>query len=212
MSNHHHLHQFNWPRLCSTNGKYQVAGYSEAFPSGKLLTTSKMLWLVSILTLLSVLGASSSNSLTSEIEKLTAALQQLHGQQATASATVPSDTAAIKIITPPPPPPRQIPVVVQTTPQAQADVASLMARVLGELQAKLAIIRQEAERLEQKKKQLENQQKELNLKIANENVRHREELKSLHQAHVQIQAELEAAKKERERLERERLDKILQRN
>lgn len=164
-----------------------------------------------MLVLILTFSSARSTPLADEIEKLTAALQQLQGSQS--QATLPANTGAIKIITPPPaPPPRQIPIVVQTATAAHDDVTNLVARVLGQLQSKLSDIRKEADKLQKKRDQLETQQKELNLKIANENVRHREELKSLHKAHVQIQAELEAAKKERERLERERLDKILQRN
>jgi hypothetical protein len=100
----------------------------------------------------------------------------------------------------------------QAAPAAPPDVTQMLTKVLADLQSKLKTVLEEAKKLENKRTQLETQEKDLTVKIASENVRHRDELRSLHQAHVQIQAELLQAKQEREKLERERVDKLLQRN
>jgi len=154
------------------------------------------------------------SSLVSNLERLTGVLERMHFPQKQAEPV--QEVPQIRIMAQPAAKPVPQPLIIQATPStifapSQPDVAALFQKVLEELKTKVAAMQKEAEKVERKKAQLEAQQKDLTVKVASENVRHRDELKALHQAHVQIQKEMDLVKREREDLDRVKLDKLVQR-
>lgn len=152
------------------------------------------------------------------IQKLTGALNLLKQRQRPGSDETALDSGLLqlKIVnqTPPPPKPR---VIIHAGPaeefptMSQQEMTKLLQGIVGKIQKKLAVIKEETKALEAKSKRLEDQKRDLALRIAAEKVRHRDTLKELAEAHVKIQAELVRAQEERKKLERERLDSQLQR-
>lgn len=154
------------------------------------------------------------------IQKLTGALNMLKQRQRPTSvaddASLDSGLLQLKIVNQPVPPPKPK-VIIQTSPAeqfptvSQKELTDLLQGIVGKIQKKLAAIKEESRALEAKSKRLEDQKRDLALRIAAEKVRHRDTLKELAEAHVKIQAELVRAQEERKKLERERLDNQLQR-
>lgn len=154
------------------------------------------------------------------IQKLTGALNLLKKRQRPTSSSdetsLDSGVLQLKIMnqSPPQPKPR---VIIQTMPAeqqpsvSQQEMQNLLQGIVGKIQKKLAAIKQESKALKKKSQRLEDQKRELALRIAAEKVRHRDTLKELAEAHVKIQAELVRAQEERKKLERERVDNQLQR-
>lgn len=190
-------------------------GFNRSRFKGHLIVVSllahTMKWIWPSL-LIAFTAAYQSDNLVNDINKLQDTLTAIKGMRNRPSRTQHHDPDSIqlKIVAPPKPKPKIVIQAQDGQPDNSQELSNMLSRMLRKLQKKIGEFNKASEGLERKKKEQAAHEKALQLKIAAENIRHKDELKSLQMNLLKVKDAQRQAKLEEEQLERRRLDQNLQ--